>query len=272
LKPGVKKEFPTDDFPSSFFTQDISLYTGLDRIDFKTAVDWWEDHTMLKVAFPLTVADRAATYEIPYGSIRRSTGVTERFERAKTEVAAEHWADLSQDDYGVALLNRAKYGYEIKGQVMKLSLLRSPTFPDPLADRGKHSIDYALYPHQGRVETSRTVARGYEYNNPLIAVLATPHKGNMPATRSLVGLEPANLVLTTMKKAEDSNAWIIQWYDAQGVDSQARLTLPRSPRKVVQSDFLEADGAPLTVHGAEVTIPTKKHSVVTVKVYFPDAR
>jgi alpha-mannosidase len=272
LKPGVKKEFPTDDFPSSFFTQDISLYAGLDRIDFRTAVDWWEDHTMLKVAFPLTVSDRAATYEIPYGSIRRSTGTTDRFDRAKTEVAAEHWADLSQDDYGVALLNRAKYGYEIKGQLMRLSLLRSPTFPDPLADRGKHSIDYSLFPHQGRVETSRTVARGYEYNNPLIAVLTTSHKGTAPAAHSFVSLAPANLVLTTMKKAEDSGAWIVQWYDAQGVDSEARLKLPRAPSKVVQSDFMEADGAPLVVHGSVVTVPTKKHSVVTVKVYFPEGR
>jgi len=147
LKPGVVKDFPTENFPSSFFRQDIILYNGIDRIDFLTDVDWWEDKTMLKVEFPLTVQDTIATYEIPSGSITRSTQRNNSWNKARFEVSAIRWADVSKDDYGVSLINNSKYGYDIKDNVMRLSLLRSPKWPDPTADRGEHQIEYSLYPH-----------------------------------------------------------------------------------------------------------------------------
>ena len=272
LKPGVKKSFPTEDFPSTFFTQDVILYADLDRIDFKTDVDWWEDRTMLKVAFPVAIKDEAASYEIPYGTIRRSTLLNDSWSKAKVEVPSERWADLSDEGYGVSLLNKTKYGYDIKGNVIRISLLRSPKWPDPLADRGQHSIEYSLYPHRARVDEANTVQRGYEYNNPLIAVIGEVHKGRRPASYSFVQLSPKNLVLTTVKKAEDGDAWIVQWYDAKGVDSQARLTLPAAPVKVVRSDFLEGDGAPEAFKGAEAHALTKKSSITTLKIYFGKPR
>ncbi|MDZ7344271.1 MAG: glycosyl hydrolase-related protein, partial [candidate division KSB1 bacterium] len=268
LKPGVQKEYPTPDFPSTFFTQDVVLYNGMDRIDFKTEVDWWEEKTMLKVAFPVTVNDTMATYEIPYGTIRRSTQNRNNWEKARFEVSAQRWADLSQSDYGVSLLNKAKYGYDIKGNVMRLSLLRSPKWPDPTADRGKHTIEYALYPHAGNWREAKTVRRGYEYNNPLIVVLGEVHKGALPTVHSFVELSPDNLVLTTIKKAEDSEAWIFQWYEAEGKDTPARLTLPQTPKKVVVSNFLEEEGEALGFRNRHVQVNTKKNATVTVKVYF----
>ena len=268
LKPGVKKSFPTEDFPSTFFTQNVSIYADLDRIDFKTDVDWWEDRTMLKVAFPVAIKADAATYEIPYGSIRRSTAMNDTWEKAKVEVPAERWADLSEDDYGVSLLNKAKYGYDIKGNVLRLSLLRSPKWPDPLADRGLHSIEYSLYPHRANVSAARTLQRGYEYNNPLIAIVGEAHKGRRPSSASFVQLTPANLILTTIKKAEDGEGWIFQWYDGKGLDSQASLTLPATPIKVVRSNFLEGDGAPETFRGTQVQAGTRKSSTTTLKIQF----
>ena len=268
LKPGVKKDFPTEDFPSSFFTQDIVLYDGIDRIDFTTDVDWWEDKTMLKVAFPLAVSDSVATYEIPYGSIERSTQLRNSWEKAKVEVPAERWADISTSDYGVSLLNNAKYGYDIKGNVMRLSLLRSPKWPDPTADRGKHSICYALYPHAGRWETAGTVRRGYEFNYPLIGLITDTHKGTLPVQQSFVSLSPANLVLTTIKKAEDSDAWIFQWYDAVGENTHGTLALPRIPKSVALSNFLEEEGVPVKATKNVVDVETGHHSVVTLKVRF----
>ena len=249
------------------------LYKGIDRVDFKSDVDWWEEKTMIKVAFPVTVQDTAATYEIPYGTIRRSTQMRTRWDSAKVEVPAQRWADLSQGDYGVSLLNKSKYGYDIKGSVMRLSLLRSPSWPDPTADRGKHSIEYSLYPHQGTWKEAKTVRRGYEFNNPLIAVMAESHKGNLPegklpASKSFLSLSPPNLILTTVKKAEDSEAWVVQWYEAGGEDTQAQLTLPQEPKKVIVSNFLEEDESPVAHKSNTVTMPTKKNSVVTLKIYF----
>ncbi|MBZ5536328.1 MAG: hypothetical protein LAO31_10270 [Acidobacteriia bacterium] len=268
LGPGFKREFPAEGFPSSFFTQDVVLYSGLDRIEFQTRVDWWEDRTMLKVAFPLAVQDRIATFEIPYGQIRRSTGMNDRWEKARVEVPAERWGDLSQDDFGVSLLNRSKYGYDIKGNTIRLSLLRSPKWPDPTADRGKHIIEYALYPHPGRVNDGRTVERGYEYNNPLIAYQTGLHPGELPPVHSFVQITPASLVLTTIKQAEDSEAWMFQWYDTRGEDTKAVVTLPRIPKRVVQSNFLEADGETVPFKRNTVTLNSRKNAVVTLKVYF----
>jgi alpha-mannosidase len=267
LKPGVKKDFPTEDFPSSFFTQDIVLYNGLDRIDFTTDADWWEDHTMVKVAFPLAFADTVATYEAPYGTIRRSTQMRNSIEQAQVEVPAARWADVSTDDYGVSLINGAKYGYDIKGNTMRLSLLRSPKYPDPTADRGKHVISYSLYPHSGRWQSAATHQRGYEFNTPLLTVMTDAHKGKLPATESFLSITPSNLVLTSVKKAEEGNAWVLQWYDVKGVSSSAVVSLPFLPSRALKSNFIEEDGAPIEVKGNTITVPTIAHGIVTVKVY-----
>ncbi|HTK80810.1 MAG TPA: glycoside hydrolase family 38 C-terminal domain-containing protein [Bacteroidota bacterium] len=268
LKPGVTKDFPTEDFPTTFFTQDIMLYDGLDRVDFKTDVDWWEDKTMLKVAFPLNVRDTVATYEIPYGSIQRSTQWRNSWDSAKVEVPGQRWADLSQDDFGVSLLTRSKYGFDIKGSTMRLSLLRSPKWPDPTADRGKHSIEYALYPHAGRLEKAQVTRKGFEYNTPLISVVTDRHKGKLPAQQSFVELQPSNLILTTLKKAEDSDAWIVQWYESAGKRTDARLTLPKMPRRVLMSNALEEDGPTVSYQKNVVTVRTKKSGVMTLKITF----
>ncbi len=268
LKPGKKKDFPTEDFPSSFFTQDVILYAGSDRVDFTTAVDWWEEKTMLKVAFPVAVASDVATYEIPYGSIERSTRMDDEAQKAKVEVPAQRWADLSQDGYGVSLLNTSKYGYDIKGSTMRLSLLRSPIWPDPTADRGKHSIDYALFPHSGRVRDAATVRRGYEMNNPLIAKIESLHRGSLPREHSFLRLSPDALVLTSVKKAEDSRDWVVQWYDAKGEDATAALTFDARPSRALKTNFLEEDGAALPVDGPVLHVTSRSRAVTTVKVSF----
>lgn len=268
LKPGVKKDFPTEDFPSSFFTQDIILYSGVDRIDFKTEVDWWEDKTMLKAAFPLTVSDSVATYEIPYGTIRRSTQMRTSWEKAKVEVPAQRWADVSDGRYGVSLLTKSKYGFDIKGNIMRLSLLRSPKWPDATADRGKHRIEYALYPHEKTWKEAATVRKAIEYGNPLIAQMTPQQKGTLPLSQSFVRVQPSNIILTSLKKEEDGNGWILQWYESSGKDTEVSVELPKQPVKAVASNFLEEDGVPVAFKGKILSVPTKANSVVTVKVLF----
>jgi alpha-mannosidase len=268
LKPGVIKDLPTPNSPTSFFTQDIILFKDLDRIDFKTDVDWWEDKTMLKVAFPLSFSDSVATYEIPYGTITRSTGNTTSIEKAQYEVPSIRWADVSNGNYGVSLLNNSKYGYDIKGNIMRLSLLRSPKWPDPTADRGKHSIEYSLYPHRGNWKQANVVRKGYEFNYPLIAVLSDVHKGELPDSKSFVQLADENLILTQIKKAEEGEALIIQWYESQGINTNAKLILPFTPSKVSISNFLEEEKEQVFFEKNLVTIPTKKNEVKTIKVFF----
>ncbi|HEX9656404.1 MAG TPA: glycoside hydrolase family 38 C-terminal domain-containing protein [Bacteroidota bacterium] len=268
LKPGVQKDFPTEDFPSTFLTQDIVLGAGVDRIDFRTEVDWWEDKTMLKAAFPLSVSDTIATFDIPYGTIRRSTRTHTSKEKAQFEVSAQRWADVSQRDYGVSLLTKTKYGVDIKGNIMRLSLLRSPLWPDPTADRGKHEIEYALYPHAGSWRDAGTTRKALEFNRPLIAVVTTEHKGTLPPSGSFVAIIPSNVILTSIKKAEEGSAWVVQYYEAEGISTEATLTLPSEVKKAVTSNFLEEEGEPVPFQGREVKLRTRANSVVTVKVWF----
>jgi alpha-mannosidase len=268
LKPGVVKDFPTPNFPSSFFRQDIILYGGIDRIDFVTDVDWWEDKTMLKVSFPLSVQDTVATFEIPYGSITRSTQRNNSWNKARFEVSAIRWADVSKDNYGVSLINNSKYGYDVKDNVMRLSLLRSPKWPDPTADRGEHEIEYSLFPHKGDWKEANTVNRGYDFNYKLIPFLTDIHEGDLPSEYSFVKMNAPNLILTTFKKAEDSHGYIFQWYECEGKDTQAEIEFPQQPKKVVLSNFMEEDLEELNFDDKKLLIETKRNSVITIKVYF----
>lgn len=268
LGPSFKRDYPAEGFPSSFFTQDITLYDGIDLIHFTTNVDWWEEKTMLKVAFPVAAADTIAAYEIPYGHIYRSTQSVTSYQKAQKEVPALRWADLSGKEYGVSLLNTGKYGYDIKGNMMRLSLLRSPKWPDPTADRGKHVIRYALYPHEGSWQAALTVRKGYMLNVPLEVVTTSRHKGILPAHHSFVTVAPANLVLTTIKKAEEGDGWIFQLYDAHGEPARAELTLPRPPASVHRSNFLEDRGESIPFAGRRIALDVGRNQIVTLRITF----
>ena len=280
LKPGEQKSYPTPNNPNSYFTQDIILYNGIDRIDFVTEADWWEEHVMLKVAFEVTAEDTVATYEIPFGTIQRPTTMRNDWEKARFEVSQQQWSDLTDasKEFGVSLLNRAKYGGDIHGHVMRLSLLRSPKWPDPMADMGKHSIEYALYPHERCWKGGGTMRKGYEYNYPLIAKLVDSHKSKLPKTNSFVSVEPVNVVLHTIKKAEPEltfsstisvgeDIWVLRLFEAYGKETEAVISLPRAVKRAVLSNILEQDGDPLVVEGNRVSVKLAAHRIMTIKVW-----
>jgi alpha-mannosidase len=133
----------------STFVQDIVLYDGIDRVEIANDFDWHETRVLLKASFPLAASSPMATYEIPYGTIDRPTTRTNSVDSAKFEVPALRWADLGDGQHGLSLINESKYGYDAAGNVLRLSLLRSPIYPDPNADRGHQVFRYALYPHAG---------------------------------------------------------------------------------------------------------------------------
>ena len=144
-------------FGESWLFQLMSLDAGSRVLRFQTVVDWRERHKMLKVAFPVTVSSREATYEIQFGHLRRPTHQETSQARAMFEVSAQRWADLGDGEYGVALLNDCKHGYDIHGSAMRLSLLRGPTHPDPTADLGSHQLTYALMPHPGNFQEAGVI-------------------------------------------------------------------------------------------------------------------
>jgi alpha-mannosidase len=225
-------------------TYRLALHSPVLNID--TQVDWQETHVLVKAAFPLGVSADYATYETPCAAIERPTlpnpqPLTEH-QKAKWEVPALHWADLTpsgEEPYGVSLLNDCKYGYDAQPNCLRLTLLRSPTWPDEKCDRGFHSFTYALYPHAGSWEQAKTHQKGYELNRPLIAqTLAHPHyeSDKKIAAHSFLSNFADNLVLMALKQSEDSpEDWIVRCYEACGQPADAMLssTLPLKPAHFV---------------------------------------
>jgi alpha-mannosidase len=165
----------------------------------------------------------------------------------------------------VSLLNTGKYGYDIKGKTMRLSLLRSPKWPDPLADRGTHRIEYSLYPHEGDWQEGNTVHRGYEVNAPLTAVAAERHRGVLPPSHSFAEITPGDLILTSIKKAEAGSDWVIQWVNLSDKPREAAVTLPAPVRSATLSNFLEESGTPVPIAGNTVRCVTPPKGVVTLR-------
>lgn len=261
---------PTDEFPSSYFTQYIVLYSNLPRIDIKTEADWWEDHMFLKAAFPVAVTSDKATYEIPFAAIQRTTKRETLWEKARFEVSALKWADLSEEGFGVSLLNDSKYGHDIAGNVMKISLLRAPTWPDPMADRGKHSFVYSLYPHAGGWQTADTVKRGAELNSPLLTVKTCKHKGQLPVSSSFFAVDSDSVILDGVKIAEEkgSNALVFRLYESEGAAGKAKLTFFKTPKTIVETNLIEERIRPLGINGSAVDLTFGKYEIKTLKVTF----
>ena len=260
-------------FQNSTFVQDITMYAGVPRVDVKMQADWHEKHILLKVAFPLSAHSDKATFEIPYGSIERPTTRNTPAEQAKFEVPAQRWADLSNSmssdaKHGFSLLNDSKYGYDVKGNVLRLSLLRSPEWPDPHADEGHHEFTYSLYPHAGSWRDAQTVRRGYELNYKLIAVQSQKHDGTLPAEHSFVGIEADNVVLTAIKKSEDADSLVLRFYEWAGKEVEVKLHLPPGAQSASETDLMEKPMADLAVHNDAVTVHTKPYEIKTLKVQF----
>ncbi|MBD2304192.1 alpha-mannosidase [Chroococcidiopsis sp. FACHB-1243] len=211
----------------SIFRQDYILETGSPVLTIKTSVDWQERHVMVKAAFPLNVSADYANYEIPCGAISRPTQPQTPAEKAKWEVPALRWADISTSDRGVSLLNDCKYGYDYQSDRLRLTLLRSPIWPDPEADIGLHEFTYALYPHAGTWQQAQTVRHGYELNIPLQVLLlpaATATSGKIPATTNFLTISADNLILMAFKPSEDEpQELILRCYECHG--DPARLDL-----------------------------------------------
>jgi alpha-mannosidase len=233
------KRQPTPNYPSSFFTQEIILYEDIPRLDVEMKADWWEDHVLLKVAFPVDVENDNASYEIPFAYVPRPTARNTDWEKARFEVPAIRWADLSDGDYGVSLLNDSKYGYDIRENMMRLTLLRSPLWPDPMADKGKHIFSYALYPHKGDWKEADTVLRGYEFNYPLHAFFLDSHPGEFPPSFSFFKASPSNIILVTIKKAEDRESLILRFYESEGNEAEALVEFFHRPDKIYELDLME---------------------------------
>jgi len=253
-------------FQNSSFIQNITLYPSVARVDVNMQADWNEKHILLKVAFPASAHSDTATYEIPFGTIQRPTTRNTPDEKAQFEVPALHWADLSDTQHGLSILNDSKYGYDAKGNVLRLTLLRSPSWPDPHADEGHHEFTYSLYPHAGTWREAQTVRRGYELNYRLRAMQIEKHTGSLPPVHSFLTIDSDDVVLTATKWAEDEEALVLRFYEWAGKESDVRIHLPRGAQQAHETNLLEHPSGDLAVVNSTVTIHTKPYEIKTLSV------
>jgi alpha-mannosidase len=249
---------------NSDYIQRVSLAHNSPRLDFDTWVQWVDRRILLKVAFPVDVLSPKATYEIQWGNVERPTHRNTSWDWARFETAAQKWVDLSEGDYGVSLLNDCKYGHDIHENVIRLTLLRGTTAPDPEADLGEHRFTYSLLPHLGGWDET-TIAAAYALNDPLIAF-----RVNDPASvrdpGSLVSCQAANIVIETIKQAEDGNGIIVRLYESRRQRGPFTLKTAFPIQVAWRVNILEENREPLEVERDQVSDFIKPYQILTLRL------
>jgi alpha-mannosidase len=241
----------------STMRQVVRLDAGSPRLEVRCEVDWRESSTMLKVLFPVAVHAGNATYQMQFGHVERPTHYSTSHDLARYEVPGHRFADLSEHGFGVALLTDCKYGYSTYGNEMRISLLRSTKAPDPVADMGDHEFAYAVIPHAGNWRDAGVVGEAARFETPI-------RWAPEAAERSFFAVDDPNLVLDTVKRAEDSDALVLRLYECHGARGTARLRvgLPFSAARLC--NLLEDEGAELPVSGDEVELAYRPHEIISV--------
>ncbi len=246
-------------FGGSTIDQTMRLAAGSRRLEFRTGVDWHERHRFLKVAFPVSVRSTRATYEIQHGHIERPTVTNTSWDAARFEVCGHRWADLSEPGYGVALLNDCKYGYDIRGSIMRLSLLRGPGFPDPEADQGEHRFAYALLPHAGDLRAPDGVITQAEHFNLPVSFVSGRSEGR------LISIDRPGVSIEAIKWADRADAIVVRLCEVWGSRGPVGVTLHHPYTTVSRTDLLERTVSPMASRGGRVELDLRPFELVTLR-------
>ena len=242
--------------------QKVIFYADSRRIDFETRVDWKEHQTLLKVHFPVAVHTDEATFDVQFGNLTRKTHQNTSWDVARFESCGQKWMDLSEGHYGVSLLNDCKYGHSVKDSNMALTLIKSGTEPNPMTDQEEHVFTYAIYPHAEGWRAAGTVAEAYKLNQPLLVQTQTEEKEDY----SFASVAHDNVIIETVKKAEDGNGTVIRMYESENALTKTKLTVNTNFNKAYICNLLEETECEADVAGREIEVVLKPYEVVTVKV------
>jgi alpha-mannosidase len=221
--------------------QDVRLWSNSARVELRTTLDWHDRRLLLKTRFPVAVRSTHASFETAFGVIERPTHRNTSWDAARFEVCAHRFVDLSEPGYGVALVNEAKYGHHAHGSELGLSLVRSPTHPDPLADEGRQVFTYALFPHSGSWLEGGVLAESQELNRPL---LARPVAAAGPASWRPLRLDGLPVALGTLKVLEDDGGLVLRTYEPAGGRGRVEPAPPPGWTIDAELDLLEDEVSP----------------------------
>lgn len=252
-------------FNKSVITQDITLTADAKTLIFDTTVDWHETEKVLKAEFPLDIRSRIATYEIAHGALERPTYANNSYERAMFECCAHKWADLSQGDMGVSVINDCKYGYDIDGSTMRITLMRAPILPDATADKGISAFRYGIYIHENRWDDGDTVKEAFKENIPLKAVFAD--EGNSSVREhSFITVSDDRIMIDAVKQAQDGDGIIIRVYETNAHSGEITLTLNGLDFSATECDLMENDIGCIAVSDSSFTFAINPFEVKSFRI------
>ena len=248
---------------SRTLTQDISLRRGSRRVDFHTVMDWQESHKLLKVDFPVDIHTNEAIHEIQFGHIRRPNHLSRPFDADRFEVCNHKWSAMTEENRGFAVLNDCKYGVNVLGNSINLTLLKSALAPDMTADKGRQEFTYAVYPWNGSLAESDVVREAYDLNCP---VMVAPGAAG-EVDRSLFSVDAPNIILETVKPAEDGSCDIVvRLYESKRMATRSVLTTSLPVREVIQTDMLENGDKKLPCQNGKIELEFRAFEVKTVRL------
>ncbi|MGK7908196.1 MAG: alpha-mannosidase [Synechococcus sp.] len=250
-------------FRQSTIVQTLRLEAGNPQLFVHTQLDWQDTHTLLKAAFPLSFTAPTATYEIPFGAIARSTMRATAMEAAKWEVPALRWADMAAESMGLAVLNDCKYGYDAQPGCLRITLLKSPTWPHPTSDLGLHEFTYCVLPHEGDWRMAGVVRRGYELNHPLVAL-----SGKWIGAGAVLEVDADNIVMAAFKRSQDGLAWILRLYEAHGLSVKATVRLKWAIAAVQRCNLLEHGQEFLPFENSRFSCHFSSFEIKTYRIQF----
>ncbi|MBQ7957535.1 MAG: alpha-mannosidase [Clostridia bacterium] len=252
-------------FNKSTITQKVVLRAGTDRVDFETEVDWHETEKVLKAAFNVDILATKATYEIAHGSIERPNHYTTSYDLAKFEVSAHKWADLSESDYGISILNDSKYGYDIYENRMRITLMRSPNCPDRTSDHGINTFVYSYLPHNGNW-TEKTVEEAFSLNVPLEAYEKKAGNGIFGREKSFITTDCDNVVIDALKKSQDEKGYILRLYESKKERKNVTVALGFDINGVIETNLMEEEEKTIKFSDNSFSFLLKPGEVKTFKI------
>lgn len=252
-------------FNKSTITQKVVLRADANRVDFETEVDWHETEKTLKAAFNTDILSTKATYEIAHGSIERPNHYTTSYDLAKFEVSAHKWADLSESDYGVSILNDSKYGYDIYENRMRITLMRSPNCPDRTSDHGINTFTYSFLPHAGSW-TNSTTEEAFDLNLPLEAFVIKATGEKSGKSKSFISVNSDNIVVDALKKSQSGDGYILRLYESKKQRKNITVTLGFDFREIIETNMMEVEENKIKSDGNSFTFTLKPSEVKTFKI------
>lgn len=254
-------------YQSSTLVQVVSLAEGASQVEFDTFIDWHEQQTVIKALFPFDMNVSEIRSEIQFGHVKRATHRNTSWDRARFEASMHRWVDMSEPDFGAALINDCKYAYDAHEQLVRLTLVRGSTAPHPEADQGEHRLRYALFVHGGTEDLHEVHRAAERFNNPVRLIgdtSVTQNADASPSQFSFATVDCANVALETVKKAEASDALVLRLYEHANRRANATISFGLPVRSARLVSLMEEGGEPVEVTNNKVTLALRPFEIATL--------